>query len=91
MVSNNSDKNNGSYESQMFSLPYINQIKPRLPPIPPTKSTKLAEKRFSEYHDEISKTGALIMRLNLHDHSNCEKKKDGKCSHKISNSTKLRK
>lgn len=59
------------YEDRMFHFPYINQIAPRLPPSPSTMPVK---KSVSEYRDEISRTGAIIIRHQLHNHAMCGKR-----------------
>lgn len=69
---------NECYERRMFNHPYIDQIAARLPFVSRSKQQKC----YSTYHDEIGKVGSLIMKHNLHDHSQCGKL-GIKCEHKI--------
>ena len=71
--------NNDCYEKRMFMFPYIDQIAPRLTGV---QRSCRPSKSVSEYHDEFSKIGSLIMKHKLHDHSVCGK--EGiQCKHKL--------
>jgi hypothetical protein len=63
----------------MFKFPYIDQIAPR---VSRSVRSSLSSRSYSEYQDEFSKIGGLIVKHKLHDHSECGK--EGiLCKHKL--------